>query len=66
MCHFWIFCEGSEANIIFGFFKTNFSIFTMAFCLKGKAMVMRPPVSPGDVSNLRGCVRTDKNKHVCN
>ena len=35
-------------------------IFTMAFCLKGKAMVMRPPVSPGDVSNLRGCVRTSR------
>ena len=24
---FWIFCEGSEANIFFGFFKTNFGIF---------------------------------------
>ena len=24
MCHIWISCEGSEANIAFGFFKTNF------------------------------------------
>ena len=27
MCHIWISCEGSEANIGFGFFITNFGIF---------------------------------------
>ena len=41
------------------------SLLTMAFCLKDKAMVMRSPVSSGDVSNLRGWVRTDKNIQVC-
>ena len=27
------------------------AVFTMAFCLKGKAMVMLPPVSPGGYLN---------------
>ena len=33
--------------------------------LKGKAMFMGPSVSSGDISNLKGWVRTDMNKHVC-
>ena len=40
-------------------------LFSMAFCLKGKAMVMAPPVSLGGISILGGWVRTDKNIHVC-
>ena len=34
MCHIWISCEGSEANIFFGFLSINFGIFwsKMVFC----------------------------------
>ena len=34
--------------------KCYVSLFTMAFCLKGKAMVIVPPVYPGDLQLLEG------------
>ena len=39
-------------------------VFTMAFCLKVKAMVKVPPVYPGDISILRGWVM-NRNIQVC-
>ena len=49
-------CLGTNKPILF-------IVFNMAFCLKGKAMVMGPPVSLGVISILGGCVMTCK---VCN
>ena len=36
-------------NVLWAAFCDSHDVFTMAFCLKGKAMVMGPPVSLGEI-----------------
>ena len=45
-------------------FKTDDLVFTMAFCLKGKAMVMVPPVSSGGYLNSER-LRENRQEQTC-
>ena len=54
-----------EVSHIKGLFPLKRCIFTMAFCLKYKAMVIVSPVSSVDILIAKGWVGTDKNKYVC-